>query len=151
MSHRPVIYKIEQSQSVSVEVQTEEQENQIKELNREFERTERRNRRIQSKTDSLESMNEETGFELADDSLNPEKLYEQKEMKDAVAKAMSGLTQRQKNVVYKTFWEQKTLREIGEELGINNKTVHEILKAAKSKLKKYLRNFAPAKHNSNVH
>lgn len=138
---KKVTYKIEQYQSVSVEVQTEEQENQIKELNREFERTERRNRRIQSKTDSLESMNEETGFEPADDSLNPEKLFEQKEMKDAVAKAIVSLTQRQKIVVYKAFWEQKTLREIGEELGINNKTVHEILEAAKSKLKKYFEKF----------
>ena len=54
---------------------------------------------------------------------------------------MEQLTEKQKIIVYKTFWEEKTLREIGKEMGIDNKTVHEYLESAKKKLKKFLKNF----------
>lgn len=58
-----MIYKLDETQNIIVEVETEEQERQIRELNREFDREERRNRRLQSKTDSLDALYEETGYE----------------------------------------------------------------------------------------
>lgn len=138
---KKVTYKLEQTKSIIVEVETEEQERKIKELNRDFERIDRQNRRIAAKTDSLDRMYEETGYEVIDDGASPEEQYEQKELKNTIAKAMEELTEKQKIVVYKTFWEQKTLREIGEEMRINFKTVAEILEAAKKKLKNILKNF----------
>ena len=132
---KKVTYKLEQTKSIIVEVETAEQEMKIKELNRDFERIDRQNRRIAAKTDSLDRMYEETGYEVIDDGASPEEQYEQNELKNTIAKAMEELTEKQKIVVYKTFWEQKTLREIGVELGVDNKTVHEILEAAKKKLK----------------
>lgn len=138
---KKVTYKLEQTKSIIVEVETAEQEQKIKELNRDFERIDRQNRRIAAKTDSLERMYEETGYEVIDDGASPEEQYEQKELKNTIAKAMEELTEKQKIVVYKTFWEQKTLREIGKEMGIDNKTVYENLEAAKKKLKKILKNF----------
>lgn len=138
---KKVTYKLEQTKSIIVEVETAEQEQKIKEFNRDFERIDRQNRRIIAKTDSLEQMYEETGYELADDTASPEEQYEQKELKETIAKAMEGLTEKQQIVIYKTFWEQKTFREIGKEMGINFKTVAEILEAAKKKLKKILKNF----------
>ena len=138
---KKVTYKLEQTKSIIVEVETEEQEMKIKELNRDFERIDRQNRRIAAKTDSLDRMYEETGYEVIDDGASPEEQYEQNELKNTIAKAMEELTEKQKIVVYKTFWEQKTLREIGVELGIDNKTVHENLEAAKKKLKKYFEKF----------
>lgn len=138
---KKVTYKLEQTKSIIVEVETAEQEQKIKEFNRDFERIDRQNRRIAAKTDSLDRMYEETGYEVIDDGASPEEQYEQKELKNTIAKAMEELTEKQKIVVYKTFWEQKTLREIGEEMGIDNKTVHENLEAAKKKLKKILKNF----------
>lgn len=138
---KKVYYKLEQTKSIIVEVETAEQEQKIKEFNRDFERIDRQNRRIAAKTDSLDRMYEETGYEVIDDGASPEEQYEQKELKNTIAKAMEELTEKQKIVVYKTFWEQKTLREIGEEMGIDNKTVHENLEAAKKKLKKILKNF----------
>ena len=51
---------------------------------------------------------------------------------------MEELTEKQKIVVYKTFWEQKTLREIGKELGISYVTAFGILETAKKKLKNFL-------------
>lgn len=138
---KKVTYKLEQTKSIIVEVETAEQEQKIKELNRDFERIDRQNRRIAAKTDSLERMYEETGYEVIDDGASPEEQYEQKELKNTIAKAMEELTEKQKIVVYKTFWEQKTLREIGKEMGVDNKTVHENLEAAKKKLKNILKNF----------
>ena len=138
---KKVTYKLEQTKSIIVEVETAEQEQKIKEFNRDFERIDRQNRRIIAKTDSLEQMYEETGYEVVDDTASPEEQYEQKELKETIAKAMEGLTEKQKIVIYKTFWEQKTFREIGKEMGINFKTVAEILEAAKKKLKKILKNF----------
>lgn len=138
---KKVTYKLEQTKSIIVEVETAEQEQKIKELNRDFERIDRQNRRIAAKTDSLERMYEETGYEVIDDGANPEEQYEQKELKNTIVKAMEGLTEKQKLVVYKTFWEQKTLREIGKELGVSYVTAFEILETAKKKLKKFLKNF----------
>lgn len=51
---KKVTYKLEQTKSIIVEVETAEQEQKIKELNRDFERIDRQNRRIVAKTDSLE-------------------------------------------------------------------------------------------------
>ena len=138
---KKVTYKLEQTKSIIVEVETAEQEQKIKEFNRDFERIDRQNRRIAAKTDSLERMYEETGYEVIDDGASPEEQYEQKELKNTIAKAMEELTEKQKIVVYKTFWEQKTLREIGKELGISYVTAFGILETAKKKLKNFLGNF----------
>lgn len=54
---------------------------------------------------------------------------------------MEELTEKQKIVVYKTFWEEKTLREISRELNIHHSSVEEIYMAAIKKLKKFLTNF----------
>ena len=138
---KKVNYKLEQTKSIIVEVETDEQERKIKELNRDFERVDRQDRRIKARTDSLDQMYEETGYEVIDDRASPEEQYGQNELKNTIAKVMEELTEKQKIVVYKTFWEQKTLREIGEEMRINFKTVAEILEAAKKKLKNILKNF----------
>ena len=54
---KKVTYKIEQFKSITIEVETEEQEKQIEELNRDFERTDRQDRRIKAKTESLKLRN----------------------------------------------------------------------------------------------
>ena len=86
-----------------------------------------------------------SGFEPADDTPSPEEQFFENERKKAikqlVSKAMQELTEKQRIVVYKTFWEEKTLRQVGLELGIDNKTVYEILEAAKGKMKKFLKFF----------
>ena len=138
---KKVYYKLEQTKSIIVEVETAEQEQKIKEFNRDFERIDRQNRRIAAKTDSLDRMYEETGYEVIDDGASPEEQYEQKELKNTIAKAMEELTEKQKIVVYKTFWEQKTLREISRELNVHHSSIEEIYSAAMKKLKKFLSNF----------
>ena len=86
-------------------------------------------------------MCEEKGYEPESDIPTPEEHLLASELKIAIAKGMEQLTEKQKIIVHKTFWEEKTLREIGKEMGIDNKTVHEYLESAKKKLKKFLKNF----------
>lgn len=81
---KKVTYKLEQTKSIIVEVETAEQEQKIKEFNRDFERIDRQNRRIAAKTDSLDRMYEETGYEVIDDGASPEEQYEQKELKNTI-------------------------------------------------------------------
>ena len=138
-------YKLNRYQVTKVEVETAEQEQAIKMLNRDTDRFAKSEDTYRERYVSLDEMYEESGFEPADDSPTPEEQFLENEKNEAikrlVAKAMEELTEKQKIVVYKTFWEQKTLREIGKELGISYVTAFGILETAKKKLKNFLGNF----------
>lgn len=142
---KKVYYKLNRYQVTKVEVETVEQEQAVKMLNRDTDRFAKSEDTYRERYASLDEMYEESGFEPADDSPTPEEQFLENEKNEAikrlVAKGMEELTEKQKIVVYKTFWEEKTLREIGVELGVDNKTVHENLEAAKKKLKKYFEKF----------
>ena len=86
---KKVTYKIEQFKSITIEVETEEQEKQIEELNRDFERTDRQDRRIKAKTESLDQMYEETGNEPVDEGESPEELMMLKLEKEKVRNALN--------------------------------------------------------------
>ena len=142
---KKVYYKLNRYQVTKVEVETVEQEQAVKMLNRDTDRFAKSEDTYRERYASLDEMYEETGYEPADDSPTPEEQFLENEKNEAikrlVAKAMEELTEKQKIVVYKTFWEQKTLREIGKELGISYVTAFGILETAKKKLKKFLGNF----------
>lgn len=142
---KKVYYKLNRYQVTKVEVETAEQEQAVKMLNRDTDRFAKSEDTYRERYASLDEMYEESGFEPADDSSTPEEQFLENEKNEAikrlVAKAMEELTEKQKIVVYKTFWEEKTLREIGKELGISYVTAFGILETAKKKLKKFLGNF----------
>ena len=142
---KKVYYKLNRYQVTKVEVETAEQEQAVKMLNRDTDRFTKSEDTYYEKCSSLDEMYEETGYEPADDNPNPEEQFIESEKNEAikrlVAKAMEELTEKQKTVVYKTFWEEKTLREIGKELGISYVTAFGILETAKKKLKNFLGNF----------
>ena len=142
---KKVYYKRNRYKVAKVEVESVEQEQAVKILNRETDRFAKSEDTYYEKCSSLDEMYEETGFEPADDTPSPEEQFFENERKKAikqlVSKAMQELTEKQRIVVYKTFWEEKTLRQVGLELGIDNKTVYEILEAAKEKMKKFLKFF----------
>ena len=142
---KKVYYKLNRYQVTKVEVETVEQEQAVKMLNRDTDRFAKSEDTYRERYASLDEMYEESGFEPADDSPTPEEQFLENEKNEAikklVAKAMEELTEKQKIVVYKTFWEEKTLREIGKELGISYVTAFGILETAKKKLKKFLGNF----------
>lgn len=138
---KKVYYKLNRYQVTEVEVETEKQEQAVKMLNRDTDRFAKSEDTYRERCDSLDVMCEEKGYEPESDIPTPEEHLLASELKIAIAKGMEQLTEKQKIIVYKTFWEEKTLREIGKEMGIDNKTVHEYLESAKKKLKKFLKNF----------
>ena len=109
-------YKLNRYQVTKVEVETVEQEQAVKMLNRDTDRFAKSEDTYRERYASLDEMYEESGFEPADDSPTPEEQFleneKNKAIKRLVAKAMEELTEKQKTVIYKTFWEEKTLREI---------------------------------------
>ena len=135
---KKVIYKTEQFRSITVEVETEEQVQLVSYFNRDFERIDRQNRRIRARTDSIEQLSGNVGFELVDNGASPEELYEQKELTETVAKAVGNLTKKQKAVIYKVFWEDKSLREIAREMKVHHSSVEEVYSAGLKKMKKFL-------------
>ena len=142
---KKVYYKLNRYQVTKVEVETVEQEQAVKMLNRDTDRFAKSEDTYRERYASLDEMYEESGFEPADDSPTPEEQFFENEKNEAikrlVAKAMEELTEKQKIVVYKTFWEEKTLREISRELNAHHSSIEEIYSAAMKKLKKFLANF----------
>ena len=143
MEKKKVIYQITKKKYQTVEVDTEEQEELIKELNRDFEREEKREKTARARCLSLDELSQ-NGGDVADESPNAEEIYFEKEedeqIKSLVHNALKCLTDRQREVVIKVFWDKATFREIGEELGVHFTTVAEIYQSAIKKLKKFLQN-----------
>lgn len=143
MEKKKLVYQITRKKYRLVEVETEEQEELIKELNRDFEREAKREKASKARYLSLEEICE-NGEEVADDRSNAEELYLEKEedqqMKRIIHKALKCLTERQREIVVKVFWENLTFREIGEDLGVHFTTIAENYRSAIKKLKKFLQN-----------
>ena len=142
---KKVYYKLNRYQVTKVEVETVEQEQAVKMLNRDTDRFAKSEDTYRERYASLDEMYEESGFEPADDSPTPEEQIleneKNKAIKRLISKAMEELTEKQKIVIYKTFWEEKTLREISRELNTHHSSIEEIYSAAMKKLKKFLANF----------
>lgn len=137
---KKVVYQITRTKYQMIEVETIEDENIIKELNRDFERNEKREKVMKTKCISLEYLYEKTGYEPVDMSLTGEQEYEKDIFNEKLHQAINSLTPRQKEIVKMYFWENKTFREIGKELGIHFTTVKEAYDVAIKKLRKYLEN-----------
>lgn len=138
--NKKVVYQITKTKYQMIEVETLEEEEIIKELNRDFDRNEKREKVIQTKCISLEYLYEKTGYEPVDMSLTGEQAYDKEIFNERLHQAIDSLTPKQKEVIKMYFWENKTFREIGEELKIHFTTVKEIYDNAIKKLKKYLTN-----------
>lgn len=144
MEKKKVAYQIWRRKYQLVEVETEEQEKLIKQLNRDFEREEKREKAFRARYQSLEQIMENNGDVIADDGPDAEGICIGKEhdleTKVLIHNAMQSLTERQREILVKSFWEGKTIRKIGEELGLHYTTVSESYHAAIKKLQKILQN-----------
>lgn len=96
---KKVYYKLNRYQVTKVEVETAEQEQAVKMLNREMDRFTKSEDTYYEKCSSLDEMYEESGFEPADDNPNPEEQFieseRQSEIKKQVHKALRQLNPRQ--------------------------------------------------------
>ena len=89
---KKVYYKLNRYKVAKVEVESVEQEQAVKILNRETDRFAKSEDTYYEKCSSLDEMYEETGFEPADDTPSPEEQFfeneREKAIKQLVSKAM---------------------------------------------------------------
>ena len=109
---KKVVYQITRTKYQIIEVETLEDENIIKELNRDFERNEKREKVMKTKCISLEYLYEKTGYEPVDTSLTGEQEYEKEIFNEKLHHAINSLTPRQKEVIMKVYFENKTQVEV---------------------------------------
>lgn len=143
---KKVVYQVTRHKIEMVEVETPEQEEAVRALNRDFERTEKANKTYGARCSSLDELYETEGFEPQDDSPSPEESlmenFRQQSLRRVFARALSTLTERQRQIVTMVFYDDLSQRETARALGITESAVAVTLKRALANIKKYLRNFA---------
>ena len=135
---KKVIYKIDEHKYEIVEVNNATEEEYVNNLNRDFERELKKEKRLKAKTISLDLLYERDGYELMDNSnLVNDDVAEKEELYQKLHEAIKHLTLKQQKVIHLYFWNNLTLREIASVLDVSFSTVSEIYYAS---LKKFLKN-----------
>ena len=135
---KKVYYKLNRYKVAKVEVESVEQEQAVKILNRETDRFAKSEDTYYEKCSSLDEMYEETGFEPADDTPSPEEQFFENEKKRSVNNAIAKLKPRQQQIIYMFYFEEKTQEEIAKTLGVSQQAISENLPRLLAKLKKIL-------------
>lgn len=139
---KKVYYKLNRYQVTKVEVETAEQEQAVKMLNRDTDRFAKSEDTYRERYASLDEMYEETGYEPADDNPNPEEQFieseRQAEIKKQVHKALRQLNPRQQAMVQMVFFEDKSQDEVAEYFGIGKQAVSNAMQRIYAVLKKIL-------------
>lgn len=139
---KKVYYKLNRYQVTKVEVETAEQEQAVKMLNRDTDRFAKSEDTYYEKCSSLDEMYEETGYEPADDNPSPEEQIieseRQAEIKKQVHKSIQHLNPRQQAMVQMVFFEDKSQDEVAEHFGINKQAVSNAMQRIYATLKKFL-------------
>lgn len=86
---KKVYYKLNRYQVTKVEVETVEQEQAVKMLNRDTDRFAKSEDTYRERYASLDEMYEESGFEPADDSPTPEEQFLENEKNEAIKRLVS--------------------------------------------------------------
>lgn len=140
---KKVYYKLNRYKVAKVEVESVEQEQAVKILNRETDRFAKSEDTYYEKCSSLDEMYEETGFEPTDDTPSPEeqmiRASEQNELKVRIQKAIEKLKPRQREMVLMIFFEEKTQAEVAEYYGITEAAVSQSMDRIYMSLKKILK------------
>ena len=139
---KKVYYKLNRYQVTKVEVETVEQEQAVKMLNRDTDRFAKSEDSYRERYASLDEIYEETGYEPADDNPNPEEQFieseRQTEIKKQVHKALRQLNPRQQAMVQMVFFEDKSQDEVAEYFGIGKQAVSNAMQRIYAALKKIL-------------
>ena len=139
---KKVYYKLNRYQVTKVEVETAEQEQAVKMLNRDTDRFAKSEDTYRERYASLDEMYEESGFEPADDSPTPEEQFLENEKNEAIKKqvhkALRQLNPRQQAMVQMVFFEDKSQDEVAEYFGISKQAVSNAMQRIYAALKKTL-------------
>ena len=137
-----VKFKLDKHRFIRLEVEKEKLP-LVRENNREISRNEKREVRHES-IYSLEAIAEGEGNELADETTNAEEeIIEQEtiaERNKRLYAAIRSLSPRQQEIIRKVYFEEKSQREVAEEIGITEGTLSLTLERAISNLRKIIKN-----------
>lgn len=137
-----VKFKLDKHRFIRLEVEKEKLP-LVRENNREISRNEKREVRHES-IYSLEAIAEGEGNELADETTNAEEeIIEQEtiaERNKRLYAAIRTLSPRQQEIIQKVYFEEKSQREVAEEIGITEGTLSLTLERAISNLRKIIKN-----------
>lgn len=138
-----VKFKLDKHRFIRLEVE-EEKLPLVRENNREISRNEKREVRHESMY-SLETLSEREGNELSAGMANAEEEIIERETiaerNKRLYAAIRTLSPRQQEVIQKVYFEEKSQREVAEEIGITEGTLSLTLERAISNLRKIIKNY----------
>ena len=127
-------YQVTNKRFYVVEVSSSLEKQIICDLNNEFDKTKKRNRTYCKHNVSLENLVETIKKEPSSNSIFVEEIVIDKIQKEQICNAINKLTYLQKDTIIQHFYQEKSLRQIARERGVNEKTVRECYHSAIKKL-----------------
>lgn len=100
--------------------------------------TRKRVEQAQVACDRTESVDEILPFVADPDAVDPEDLIERRELEELIASAIEALPERERLVLTLYYYEDLTMKEVGEVLGVNESRVSQIHSKVVSKLQRRL-------------
>jgi RNA polymerase sigma-70 factor (ECF subfamily) len=128
-------YEFVTGETVEVEV-TESISKVAIELDRAIKNSDRRETR---RHNSVEALGEK-GTQLSDGRVDIPLVIEQQEMRETLHNAMDKLLPRQRELIYKVFFDGRTMADIAREEGVTAKAVQDRVNKMKARLKKIIEN-----------
>ncbi len=117
-----------------LDVSTSMEKQTIRILNNEFDKAKKRSRTYFKHNISLEGHIERTNKEPITEVVSVEDLVINRLQNDEILKAINKLTKIQRETIIKHFYQEKSLRQIARERGVNEKTVNESYHSAIKRL-----------------
>ena len=127
-------YTITERRKIEVEVFTEKDEKLVISMNREMNRTSRKERRHRKRNVSADYLYEEFEYEFTSDDESILDVLIKEEEKRLIRQAVDSLPPKQKFVIIEYFWKNKSLRDIARENNLHLSTVAESYHSAMAKL-----------------
>lgn len=93
------------------------------------------------KADSIDEMDENSGFEIADKKLNPIEVMEKREVQLMVQKALDSLPEEQRTIIILTEYQELPYERVAEIMGCTIGTVKSRLFRARQKIKEWMEDY----------
>ncbi len=127
-------YKITERRWIEIEVETEKDEKLLIDLNRDLNRSVRKAKRLRNRSVSIDELFEVYEYEFASNDESPLDVLIIDEQERLINEAVASLSNRQRFVIIKHFWNNKSLREISRETGLHLSSVAETYHRALARL-----------------
>ena len=134
-------YQLTNHKFCIMEVSTPSEKQVIRILNNEFDKTKKRNRTYYKHNISLEAFVEQTKKEPPLNALSEEEIILNNINNEEIFMAIKKLSFLQQQTIIQYFYQEKTLRQIARERGVNEKTIRESYHSAIKKLGVMLKGF----------